>query len=78
MTCAVVLWVLLGTPAGYIAARFYKCEYKLFKMTRLKFIKVNYHHRTDFYFAVLFVVSLRASWRNVFTLTIEKIYRILM
>lgn len=24
MTCAVVLWVLLGTPAGYIAARFYK------------------------------------------------------
>lgn len=26
MTCAVVLWVLLGTPAGYVAARFYKCE----------------------------------------------------
>ncbi|KAF4075226.1 hypothetical protein AMELA_G00232230 [Ameiurus melas] len=24
MTCAVVLWVLLGTPAGYIAARLYK------------------------------------------------------
>uniref|UniRef100_A0A6Q2Y6P6 Transmembrane 9 superfamily member n=1 Tax=Esox lucius TaxID=8010 RepID=A0A6Q2Y6P6_ESOLU len=24
MTCAVVLWVLLGTPAGYVAARFYK------------------------------------------------------
>ncbi|MGH0153289.1 UNVERIFIED_CONTAM: hypothetical protein FKN15_024445 [Acipenser sinensis] len=24
MTCAMVLWVLLGTPAGYVAARFYK------------------------------------------------------
>lgn len=24
MTCAVVLWVLLGTPAGYVSARFYK------------------------------------------------------
>nr|DBA33111.1 TPA: hypothetical protein GDO54_000841 [Pyxicephalus adspersus] len=24
MTCAVVLWVLLGTPAGYVASRFYK------------------------------------------------------
>uniref|UniRef100_A0A8C4N3W7 Transmembrane 9 superfamily member n=1 Tax=Eptatretus burgeri TaxID=7764 RepID=A0A8C4N3W7_EPTBU len=24
MTCAVVLWVLLGTPAGYISARMYK------------------------------------------------------
>ncbi|KAK1804055.1 hypothetical protein P4O66_020095 [Electrophorus voltai] len=24
MTCAVVLWVLLGTPAGYISARIYK------------------------------------------------------
>lgn len=27
MTCAVVLWVLLGTPAGYVAARLYKCEW---------------------------------------------------
>lgn len=27
MTCAVVLWVLLGTPAGYVAARYYKCKY---------------------------------------------------
>ncbi|RXN02840.1 transmembrane 9 superfamily member 2 [Labeo rohita] len=26
MTCAVVLWVLLGTPAGYVAARYYKCK----------------------------------------------------
>uniref|UniRef100_A0A672HFX0 Transmembrane 9 superfamily member n=1 Tax=Salarias fasciatus TaxID=181472 RepID=A0A672HFX0_SALFA len=26
MTCAVVLWVLLGTPAGYVAARLYKCK----------------------------------------------------
>ncbi|XP_064319005.1 transmembrane 9 superfamily member 2 isoform X2 [Phalacrocorax carbo] len=24
MTCAVVLWVLLGTPAGYVSARMYK------------------------------------------------------
>uniref|UniRef100_A0A4W4EYU8 Transmembrane 9 superfamily member n=1 Tax=Electrophorus electricus TaxID=8005 RepID=A0A4W4EYU8_ELEEL len=24
MTCAVVLWVLLGTPAGYVSARIYK------------------------------------------------------
>uniref|UniRef100_A0A3Q2VXU9 Transmembrane 9 superfamily member n=1 Tax=Haplochromis burtoni TaxID=8153 RepID=A0A3Q2VXU9_HAPBU len=24
MTCAVVLWVLLGTPAGYVSARLYK------------------------------------------------------
>ena len=29
MTCAVVLWVLLGTPAGFVAARFYKCEWTL-------------------------------------------------
>lgn len=28
MTCAVVLWVLLGTPAGYVAARFYKCKWE--------------------------------------------------
>ncbi|XP_013925595.1 PREDICTED: transmembrane 9 superfamily member 2-like [Thamnophis sirtalis] len=27
MTCAVVLWVLLGTPAGYVSARMYKSEY---------------------------------------------------
>lgn len=26
MTCAVVLWVLLGTPAGYVSARLYKSE----------------------------------------------------
>ena len=26
MTCAVVLWVLLGTPAGYVSSRFYKSE----------------------------------------------------
>lgn len=74
MTCAVVLWVLLGTPAGYVAARFYKCESWLLKMTRLKFIKVNYHYRTDFYFAALFVASLRAAWRNVLTLTTENTY----
>jgi len=46
-------------------------------MRRLKFIKVNYHHRTDFCFAVLFVVSLGASWRNVVTLTAENRYRTL-
>lgn len=29
MTCSVVLWVLLGTPAGYVSARLYKskCPY---------------------------------------------------
>lgn len=27
MTCAVVLWVLLGTPAGYVSARMYKSKY---------------------------------------------------
>lgn len=27
MTCSVVLWVLLGTPAGYVAARLYKCKF---------------------------------------------------
>lgn len=26
MTCAVVLWVLLGTPAGYVSARLYKSK----------------------------------------------------
>lgn len=26
MTCAVVLWVLLGTPAGYVSARMYKSK----------------------------------------------------
>lgn len=49
MTCAVVLWVLLGTPAGYVAARFYKCKYKSsFNVTALKFISLNYHHSSDF------------------------------
>ncbi|PIN91707.1 hypothetical protein AB205_0027850 [Aquarana catesbeiana] len=31
MTCAVVLWVLLGTPAGYVASRFYKCKFKILR-----------------------------------------------
>lgn len=26
MTCSVVLWVLLGTPAGYVSARLYKSK----------------------------------------------------
>ena len=26
MTCAVVLWVLLGTPAGYVSSRLYKSK----------------------------------------------------
>lgn len=43
-------------------------------MTMLKFINVNYHYRTDFYFAALFIASLGASWRNVLTLTTEKKY----
>lgn len=35
MTCAVVLWVLLGTPAGYVSARMYKSKYKhLFNMAQ--------------------------------------------
>lgn len=33
MTCAVVLWVLLGTPAGYVSARLYKSKKKI-KMRR--------------------------------------------
>lgn len=34
MTCAVVLWVLLGTPAGYVSARMYKSKYTcLFSVT---------------------------------------------
>lgn len=34
MTCAVVLWVLLGTPAGYVSARMYKSKYMhLFNVT---------------------------------------------
>lgn len=28
MTCAVVLWVLLGTPAGFVSARLYKSKEK--------------------------------------------------
>lgn len=31
MTCAVVLWVLLGTPAGYVSARLYKSKIHIFK-----------------------------------------------
>ena len=27
MTCALVLWVCLGTPAGYVSARIYKSKY---------------------------------------------------
>lgn len=27
MTCSVVLWVLLGTPAGYVSARLYKSKF---------------------------------------------------
>ena len=30
MTCAVVLWVLLGTPAGYVSARLYKSKILLY------------------------------------------------
>lgn len=29
MTCAVVLWVLLGTPAGYVSARLYKSKIQI-------------------------------------------------
>lgn len=43
-------------------------------MTRLKFININDHYRTDFYFAALFVASLRATWGNVLTLTTEYTY----
>ncbi|CAB1327458.1 unnamed protein product [Coregonus sp. 'balchen'] len=35
MTCAVVLWVLLGTPAGYVAARFYKVVFADFFVMNL-------------------------------------------
>ncbi|KPP74717.1 transmembrane 9 superfamily member 2-like, partial [Scleropages formosus] len=35
MTCAVVLWVLLGTPAGYVAARFYKVVFADFFLMNL-------------------------------------------
>lgn len=35
MTCAVVLWVLLGTPAGYVSARLYKSETALFQIASL-------------------------------------------
>lgn len=31
MTCAVVLWVLLGTPAGYVSARLYKSKKVMYK-----------------------------------------------
>ncbi|KAG9478399.1 hypothetical protein GDO78_013422, partial [Eleutherodactylus coqui] len=36
MTCAVVLWVLLGTPAGYVSARMYKISF-LFIVYRIIF-----------------------------------------
>ena len=35
MTCAVVLWVLLGTPAGYVSARLYKSEFALSEIVTL-------------------------------------------
>ena len=40
MTCAVVLWVLLGTPAGYVSSRMYKseCGYDPLRTALLKFI----------------------------------------
>ena len=34
MTCSVVLWVLLGTPAGYVSARLYKSEYYSYCVTK--------------------------------------------
>lgn len=38
MTCAVVLWVLLGTPAGYVSARLYKSKDIMYKKTCLLII----------------------------------------
>lgn len=35
MTCAVVLWVLLGTPAGYVSARLYKSKNETFVVGKL-------------------------------------------
>lgn len=40
MTCAVVLWVLLGTPAGYVSARLYKSKSRTKKIAFLDVLGV--------------------------------------
>lgn len=51
MTCAVVLWVLLGTPAGYVSARMYKSKYMhLFNVTqqvKFRIAGLNYKTQTE-------------------------------
>lgn len=41
MTCAVVLWVLLGTPAGYVSARLYKSKNETFVAGKFNVRRVN-------------------------------------
>lgn len=64
MTCAVVLWVLLGTPAGYVSARLYKskCPLCFFVFVSLYFNKVGLFE--------IFTVVLPARKQNVHKLFI--------
>lgn len=41
MTCSVVLWVLLGTPAGYVSARLYKSKPRLHTHTHISVPQLN-------------------------------------
>lgn len=48
MTCAVVLWVLLGTPAGYVSARLYKSKEEIT-------VKSQYRHMVPSSYLDLFI-----------------------
>jgi len=48
MTCSVVLWVLLGTPAGYVSSRLYKSKERLqWKILFYHFFLLKKSHYED-------------------------------
>lgn len=70
MTCAVVLWVLLGTPAGYVSARLYKSKSPV-KTLWHSFIKVLRVNTEKVTVSVIFhnmifssSVSVHSFWRR--------------
>lgn len=74
MTCAVVLWVLLGTPAGYVSARMYKSKYThLFNVTqqvKFRIARLNVNLRLELVSQatnLLLAAVLQNSWKNFWT-----------
>ncbi len=47
MTCSLVLWVCLGTPAGYVSARIYKSEFSCFDVDASSVVHLMFHATTN-------------------------------